>query len=64
MNQPMIIKITDLLRQGKDLYWPSIWKDFENTFQDNELFKDYIPPHKNLGAIFVIAYNTATGNLN
>jgi len=59
VNQPMIVTITETLRQGKDLNWPEMWKDFGKKFgkQKNELFEDYIPPYKNLGAIFIMAYN-------
>jgi hypothetical protein len=57
INQPMIIYITDLLQQGKNLNWPQIWKEFSNRFKSNNMFDDYVPPHKNLGAIFIMTYN-------
>jgi hypothetical protein len=57
INQPMIITITELLRQGKDLNWPAMWKAFEKRFEKNERFEDYVPPHKNLGALFIMTYN-------
>jgi hypothetical protein len=57
INQPMIITITEMLRQGKDLNWPALWKDFEKRFVKNERFDDYVPPHKNLGALFIMTYN-------
>ena len=58
INQPMILMLTDLMRQGKDFNWPAIWKEFNTRFKGNDLFNDYVPPHKNLGAIFIMAYNT------
>lgn len=57
VNQPMIVYMTEMLRQGKDLNWPAFWSDFGKRFKGNELFDDYVPPHKNLGAIFIMAYN-------
>lgn len=57
VNQPMIIEITELLRQGKDLDWPLMWRGFEKRFSKNPLFDDYVPPHKNLGALFIMTYN-------
>lgn len=60
INGPMISLISDNIRQGKDLNWPQIWKTLEAKFVDptrKERFEDYVPPHKNLGAIFIIAYN-------
>jgi hypothetical protein len=58
INQPMIVNLTEILRQGKDLNWPAMWKDFNQRFKSNDLFNDYVPPHRNLGAIFIMAYNT------
>ena len=65
INGPMIIMIAENLRQGKDLNWIQIWKSLESTFKDpkrRENFEDYVPPHKNLGAIFIIAYNRMEEN--
>ncbi len=57
VNQPMILTITETLRQGKDLNWPEMWKSFGKQFKNNEMFEDYVPPYKNLGAIFIMTYN-------
>jgi hypothetical protein len=60
INGPMITLIAETLRQGKDLNWPQLWKTLETRFSDptrKERFEDYVPPYKNLGAIFIIAYN-------
>ncbi|HEX6916407.1 MAG TPA: hypothetical protein VF145_14255, partial [Chitinophagaceae bacterium] len=60
INGPMITMMAETLRQGKDLNWPQMWKSLETSFRDptrKERFEDYVPPHKNLGAIFIIAYN-------
>ncbi len=65
INQGLINKITDELRNGKDLNWPQLWKTFEAQFNRGEMkerFDDYVPPHKNLGAIFIIAYDKASEN--
>jgi hypothetical protein len=61
VNQTMINSISETLRSGKDLDWPSMWKDLEKRFigQAKEKFDDYVPPHKNLGAIFMMAYQKA-----
>ncbi len=56
INQPMINVIVENLRQGKDLNWPQLWKTFSNIFGNNDYFDDYVPPHKNLGAVFIMAY--------
>jgi hypothetical protein len=60
ITQPLINLMADRLREGKDLNWPEMWKDLDAKFKDKiskDRFEDYVPPHKNLGAIFMIAYN-------
>jgi hypothetical protein len=56
INGPMINIIVEQLRQGKDLNWPSLWKTIGNAVSHQEYFDDYIPPYKNLGAVFIMAY--------
>lgn len=57
VNGPMIMNITETLRLGKDLNWPQMWKNLGKKLKDNDLFEDYVPPYKNLGALFIMAYN-------
>jgi hypothetical protein len=61
VNQIMITAIAEQIRQDKDLYWPQLWAQLEKRFvgQTRERFEDYIPPQKNLGAIFIMAYQKA-----
>lgn len=61
VNGPMIISITETLRQGKDLNWPQMWKNLGKQLKNNNLFEDYVPPYKNLGALFIMAYNKVMG---
>lgn len=61
VNQMLITAIAEQIRQDKDLYWPQLWAQLEKRFvgQTRERFEDYIPPQKNLGAIFIMAYQKA-----
>jgi hypothetical protein len=61
VNQSLIDEIAGRLRQGKDLVWEEVWKTVQGKVGANykEKFDDYIPPHKNLGAIFIMAYDNA-----
>ncbi|GAC1526537.1 MAG: hypothetical protein NVS3B15_02530 [Sediminibacterium sp.] len=61
VNQQLIDVISEKLRQGKDLNWPQLWESLEGRFSgsNKEKLDDYVPPHKNLGAIFIMAYNKA-----
>ncbi len=56
INGPMINIIVEQLRQGKDLNWPALWKVIGRTVSHQEYFDDYVPPFKNLGAVFIMAY--------
>ena len=56
VNDPMIALILETLRQGKDLNWPVLWSTLSKKMGGNGLFDDYVPPHKNLGALFIMAY--------
>jgi hypothetical protein len=61
INQGMINVITEKLRSGKDLDWRSIWSNLSKNFRGSaeEKFDDYVPPYKNLGAMFITAYSKA-----
>jgi hypothetical protein len=60
INKGLINEISERLRLGQDLDWPSLWSDLAKKITKpklKEAFEDYIPPHKNLGAIFIMAFN-------
>jgi hypothetical protein len=59
INQGLIDVIAEQLRLGKNLNWPQLWNNLAIRFvgSNKEKFDDYVPPHKNLGAIFITAYN-------
>ncbi|MBX2907694.1 MAG: hypothetical protein KF744_16735 [Taibaiella sp.] len=60
INEPIIRAINTQLLDGKDVNWVSIWQELETYFSKvpllSEKFADYIPPHRNLGVIFIKAY--------
>lgn len=61
INEPIIKSINDRLLEGRDIDWIESWKGLDGYFAKQngnlkEMFDDYIPPHKNLGAIFIKAY--------
>ncbi|MDE3251786.1 MAG: hypothetical protein KGO92_03200 [Bacteroidota bacterium] len=61
VNQSLIDAITERLRSGKDLNWEELWHTVSSRvgagYRDK--FEDYIPPNRNLGAIFIMAYEKA-----
>jgi hypothetical protein len=65
VNEPIIQAINTSLLSGKAIDWVSIWKDLTGKFNSGdakEKFDDYIPPYKNLGAIFIKAYKKSMGD--
>jgi hypothetical protein len=63
VNEPILDAINNTLIAGKDIEWLPMWRELEARFQNDpagkEKFDDYIPPYKNLGAIFIKAYRKA-----
>jgi hypothetical protein len=63
VNGPLIKETLEMLRQGKDLNWIDLWQNLGKDKLNKELFDDYIPPYKNLGALFIMAYNRMQGTV-
>jgi hypothetical protein len=65
VNEPIIKGINNELLAGKDIEWITLWanlaKQFKGNAQAMDRFSDYIPPHKNLGALFIKAYKIKMG---
>ena len=65
VNEPILQAINNSLVAGRNIDWIPLWRDLSGRFKDEvskEKFDDYIPPYKNLGAIFIKAYKKAMGN--
>jgi hypothetical protein len=58
INKPFFSLLTEKLRSGSNIDWIPFWKEFKAK-ADTDGFEDYIPPYKNLGAIFIKAYRRA-----
>lgn len=61
INKPFFQLLTEKLRNGSNIDWISFWREFKSK-ATVEGFEDYIPPYKNLGAIFIKAYKKAMGD--
>ncbi len=59
INKGLINEISETLRAGQNLNWPILWNNMTKQLglKYKETFDDYVPPHKNLGAIFITAFN-------
>ena len=61
INDPILLMLNESLRNGTDINWTDFWSTLEDQFSkgtDKLRFDNYIPPHKNLGAIFIKAYSS------
>jgi len=63
INRPIINYINQALAAGKPIVWKDMWANLTKLFYADpnkgmrESWDDYVPPYKNLGAIFIKAYN-------
>jgi hypothetical protein len=66
INKPIINYLNQSFMSGKMLVWKDMWTALSKVFYADpnktmrESWDDYIPPYKNLGAIFIKAYNKQT----
>lgn len=60
VNEPILKALDATLLAGNDVDWIAVWKTVETALEKKpdllEHFSDYVPPYKNLGAIFIKAY--------
>ena len=61
VNEPILKAMNATLLAGRNIEWLPMWKELSKEFKGEakEKFDDYIPPYKNLGAIFIKAYRKA-----
>lgn len=58
VNRPFFQLLTEKIRTGNNIEWIPFWKELENMAKSED-FEDYVPPYKNLGALFIKAYKIA-----
>lgn len=63
VNNPFLRLIMEKLRNGSDIKWIPFWEELGKIVTD-KIFEDYVPPHKNLGALFIKAYTKAMGTVD
>ena len=63
INRPILNYLNQTIASGKTLVWKDMWASLTKLFYSDankamrESWDDYVPPYKNLGAIFIKAYN-------
>jgi hypothetical protein len=61
VNDPMLNAINTTLSEGKDINWLTIWSQlsekFKNETEISRLFREYVPPYKNISLFVYKLYN-------
>ena len=63
INRPILTYINQVFTANNNLSWPKMWQSLTGIFSKDpsksirDSWDDYIPPYKNLGAIFLKAYS-------
>lgn len=58
INDPVLKELNLDILSGKNIVWSEFWSKIEKSpLSGNLNFKDYVAPHKNMGAMFIKAYN-------
>ncbi len=63
INRPILNYLNQTFESGNKLVWKNMWATLSKLFAADtnpsirESWNDYIPPYKNLGAIFIKGYN-------
>lgn len=64
VNNTLLVEMSRILKDQDQLAWANLWSSLTTRLKGSgksyERFLDYVPPHKNMGAIFIQAYNRIT----
>lgn len=65
VNNPLLFTMAEKIQAGEDIVWEDYWNElrsyFKNKGKTEEQFYDYVPPHQNLGARLITAYEMYNG---
>lgn len=61
VNNTLLVEMSKTIQDSQQIGWTQLWKQLDGKLKGSgkgyERFLDYVPPHKNMGAIFILAYN-------
>lgn len=66
INRPILNYLNQSFLNGRTITWKTMWNSLSSVFYRDpvkdlyESWLNYVPPYRNLGAIFISAYNKAT----
>ncbi|MEZ5045941.1 MAG: hypothetical protein R2831_03010 [Chitinophagaceae bacterium] len=59
VTDPILKQFNDRMLAGKDVNWIELWDEVAKQMNNEALkdkFNDYVPPHKNMGALYLKAF--------
>jgi hypothetical protein len=60
VNDVLCLELNEVIRKGNDIIWDTLWATIDKKLGSGNVadsrFQDYIPPHKNLGALLIKTY--------
>lgn len=57
VNNELLKDMCEMMRTGSgEIVWSTLWSGLEERMKNNDKWKDYIPPNRNLGVKFVKAF--------
>jgi hypothetical protein len=57
VNNELLKDMCEMMRTGSgEIVWSTLWAGLEERMKNNDKWKDYIPPNRNLGVKFVKAF--------
>jgi hypothetical protein len=57
VNNELLKDMCEMMRTGSgEIVWSTLWAGMEERMKNNDKWKDYIPPNRNLGVKFVKAF--------
>ncbi len=68
INRPILTHMNQVFTSGADLSWRKMWQTLTTSFSSDpnkairDSWENYVPPYKNLGAIFLKAYTKKLEN--
>lgn len=63
VNNKLCYLLNETIRKGEDIVWEQLWEQVDRALGNgstaDQRFNDYIPPHKNMGALLIKTYRNS-----
>ena len=62
VNDHLLKILNSEILSSQNIIWPEFWGRIEKKLGNNDYFQNYVPPHKNLGVMFLKTYHKELQN--